>query len=296
MSGSAYLRNFGSKGKLQDINGICDVLIAAMGTGGGNVPIIKKGDVMNNLRIRKLTPKECWRLMGFNDEDFEKAKYEKETIYLEGGDNICNAKLKIAKEKQKQLSTETYVLCTTKDLCEQEQTLTEQLKNLNKQELEKIQNVSFAIEKLEGQEHLECATNIIKCIDYMETDFTLMEDKDRQAMVIIAQGKKGNQNIGKCMKTTMELNSSHIKLYTILTLIAQIIKLKIFTSTTLKVNIQGYIANIENYENNILMKNLNLKMDIIKEKMSNSALYKQAGNSIVVNVLEAIFKKLLKEN
>ena len=27
-----------------------------------------------NLRIRKLTPKECWRLMGFDDEDFEKAK------------------------------------------------------------------------------------------------------------------------------------------------------------------------------------------------------------------------------
>lgn len=26
------------------------------------------------LRIRKLTPKECWRLMGFDDEDFEKAK------------------------------------------------------------------------------------------------------------------------------------------------------------------------------------------------------------------------------
>lgn len=28
--------------------------------------------VMTN-RIRKLTPKECWRLMGFSDEDFEKA-------------------------------------------------------------------------------------------------------------------------------------------------------------------------------------------------------------------------------
>lgn len=27
-----------------------------------------------NCRIRKLTPKECWRLMGFGDEDFEKAK------------------------------------------------------------------------------------------------------------------------------------------------------------------------------------------------------------------------------
>lgn len=28
----------------------------------------------NKLRIRKLTPKECWRLMSFDDEDFEKAQ------------------------------------------------------------------------------------------------------------------------------------------------------------------------------------------------------------------------------
>lgn len=28
---------------------------------------------INNLKIRKLTPKECWRLMGFDDEDYERA-------------------------------------------------------------------------------------------------------------------------------------------------------------------------------------------------------------------------------
>lgn len=32
------------------------------------------GVVNKDLRIRKLTPKECWRLMGFDDEDFEKAQ------------------------------------------------------------------------------------------------------------------------------------------------------------------------------------------------------------------------------
>ena len=29
--------------------------------------------VETEYRIRKLTPKECWRLMGYTDEDFEKA-------------------------------------------------------------------------------------------------------------------------------------------------------------------------------------------------------------------------------
>lgn len=35
---------------------------------------INKIGIPQNLRIRKLTPKECWRLMAFSDEDFEKAQ------------------------------------------------------------------------------------------------------------------------------------------------------------------------------------------------------------------------------
>lgn len=43
------------------------------------------------LRIRKLTPKECWRLMGFDDEDFEKAsKVNSNTqLYKQAGNSIC---------------------------------------------------------------------------------------------------------------------------------------------------------------------------------------------------------------
>ena len=36
--GSSYLRNYGSKGKLQEE--VCDTLTSAMGNGGGNTPII----------------------------------------------------------------------------------------------------------------------------------------------------------------------------------------------------------------------------------------------------------------
>ena len=44
----------------------------------------------NNIRIRKLTPKECWRLMGFDDEDFEKAeKVNSNTqLYKQAGNSI----------------------------------------------------------------------------------------------------------------------------------------------------------------------------------------------------------------
>ena len=81
---NAYLRDFGSKGKIQNKE-YCDTLTDSMGTGGGNVPIYKE-----SVRIRKLTPKECWRLMGFDDEDYEKAsKVNSNTqLYKQAGNSI----------------------------------------------------------------------------------------------------------------------------------------------------------------------------------------------------------------
>ena len=45
---------------------------------------------VDNYRIRKLTPKECWRLMGFGDSDFEKAeKVNSNTqLYKQAGNSI----------------------------------------------------------------------------------------------------------------------------------------------------------------------------------------------------------------
>lgn len=46
---------------------------------------------MDQLKIRKLTPKECWRLMGFDDEDFEKATKTNSSsqLYKQAGNSIC---------------------------------------------------------------------------------------------------------------------------------------------------------------------------------------------------------------
>lgn len=42
------------------------------------------------IRIRRLTPRECWRLMGFNDSDFDKAsKVNSNTqLYKQAGNSI----------------------------------------------------------------------------------------------------------------------------------------------------------------------------------------------------------------
>ena len=46
--------------------------------------------VVNNMRIRKLTPKECFRLMGVKDEDFEKARKNQSdsSLYHLAGDSL----------------------------------------------------------------------------------------------------------------------------------------------------------------------------------------------------------------
>ena len=42
------------------------------------------------IRIRKLTCRECWRLMGFSDEDFEKAESVNSNtqLYKQAGNSI----------------------------------------------------------------------------------------------------------------------------------------------------------------------------------------------------------------
>lgn len=53
--------------------------------GGNREPKINDG------RIRKLTPLECWRLMGFNDDDFNKVKQvcSNSQLYKQAGNSIC---------------------------------------------------------------------------------------------------------------------------------------------------------------------------------------------------------------
>ena len=50
----------------------------------------RQGLKVQGMRIRKLTPKECWRLMGFDDEDFEKAAKvnSNSQLYKQAGNSI----------------------------------------------------------------------------------------------------------------------------------------------------------------------------------------------------------------
>lgn len=55
------------------------------------IPTGDSQGTLDGFRIRKLTPRECWRLMGFDDTDFEKAKnagISNSQLYKQAGNSI----------------------------------------------------------------------------------------------------------------------------------------------------------------------------------------------------------------
>lgn len=71
-------------------DGICTCLTEAMGAGGGQIPMITDNQIDScGYRIRKLTPLECFRLMGFSDEEFNRIKGVSNTqLYKMAGNSI----------------------------------------------------------------------------------------------------------------------------------------------------------------------------------------------------------------
>lgn len=79
---------------------LCPTLTANMGTGGHNVPIIKVKD-----GIRKLTPRECFRLQGF-PENYPLPNLADSRIYKQAGNSVSIPVIqRIAKAMMKALTS-----------------------------------------------------------------------------------------------------------------------------------------------------------------------------------------------
>ena len=74
----------GMNGNVFDENGLAPTLTTNKGE--GNKIAVRE----NSIRIRKLTPKECFRLMGFSDENFEAAEkmVSNSQLYKQAGNSI----------------------------------------------------------------------------------------------------------------------------------------------------------------------------------------------------------------
>ena len=74
----------GMNGNVFDENGLAPTITTNKGE--GNKIAVRE----NSIRIRKLTPKECFRLMGFSDENFEAAEkmVSNSQLYKQAGNSI----------------------------------------------------------------------------------------------------------------------------------------------------------------------------------------------------------------
>lgn len=71
-----------------EINDFAPTQTASCNRASNSSAVLKKE---SNYRIRKLTPTECWRLMGFNDDDVEKSraiKMSDTALYKQAGNSI----------------------------------------------------------------------------------------------------------------------------------------------------------------------------------------------------------------
>lgn len=84
------IRSNPNQGRVYDPSGIAPALNTK---GGGN---LEPHIIDDTMRCRKLTPLECFRLMGFTDEDFEKVKTALNETFYKGKDRSNSQLYKLA--------------------------------------------------------------------------------------------------------------------------------------------------------------------------------------------------------
>lgn len=229
----AYGRNFGSKGKLQDKDSVCDTLLSAMGSGGGNVPIVKE---------KENEPKliQVGQIYGTEREPNPQAG----RVYDANG------------------------LSPTMDSCSG------------------------------GNRMPKVVVQEINVVNPMP-DGTCRTIKHQYANTSIANtvrtGSMGATMVSEKLPSDIGQNEKN----------------QVYNIKDKHVNLSGRDGNERNYPVNLkdgsyrirkltprecfrLMGFDDSDFDKVEGKLSNSQLYKMAGNSIVVNVLEEIYKQLFK--
>lgn len=304
-----FIQVIGSTGGKNDHNsriygtdGISPTILAG-NNGGGQSPV---KHLTHDYRIRKLSPLECFRLQGFSDEFVDKNNFIK-SINKQGilvyicnefkNKLLCNAKLKNVIEKQGEGDIAS---CTIKD----SESMGTQISFLNTP-IEEIKNAKYqvAIELFTQKDFVYHTTTPI---ENMEMLYTLTKEGKMLSTELSHPVEKeelekmGDQNTDLLLRIILDENWKKEKLYIISTLIHTIMK----SVTCMCMNqSQNTLRCIVSYEelpkkqkqptkNSFEMESFVLKT-ANTSYVSSGQLYKQAGNSISVPVIQAILKNLL---
>lgn len=269
-------------------------------------PTLKKhhaenGDrkLWDGYKIRRLTPRECFRLMDFPDNFYKTIDFNNTTnsqgilLSLQNKKDIkWNAKELDVIEKQK---LKECVCSTIKDGTN----TVMKIMSLNTH-TEEIQNaqLKIAVEMFTAKDIAQNTTiltengailylvknNNQKSVNKHDKKFLILEEKE-------GLEKKGNHYTDYYMRFILEENLKEVSISTILTTIQTIMICLTYIYSIPKENTISVILSYKNSQKNFLKGELlNLKMG--GTILSDSQLYKQAGNSIVVAVLASIINKL----
>lgn len=260
----------------------------------------------NDYRIRKLTPREVFRLQGFPDEFVDKNNFIK-SINKQGilvyicnefkNKLLCNVKLKNVIEKQREGDI---ALCTIKD----SESMVTQISFLNTP-IEEIKNAKYqvAIEMFTQKDFVYHTTTPIENMAMLYTltkEGKMLSTELPHPVEKEELEKMEGQSTGLLLKIILDESWKREKSYITSTLIHTIMKSIICMCTNPSQNTLRCIVSYEGLpkkqeqptKNSLAMESFILKT-ANTSYVSSSQLYKQAGNSISVPVIQAILKNFL---
>jgi len=308
--------------RIYDIEGISPALMAQL----------PKGSTMiNTSRIRRLTPTECEKLQTMNPGYTKKGLENHFQLFNFTGNKFTLCQRFVKKKivtNQFQVEKLNYATNTIIDLLETEQLnyqdhLLTTLKNVSwmvvnesnnlqqkrvlctikdgkdmghllfpKELINQNLNVSFVIRKLEGQEALECVTNISKCSDYMETHYIPTKEGLLQTHTDIIEIPMESNFTEKLLnKKLVENLLRESKSYIILTLIKLIITQAIYKSLQNQNTPVHINSLIKLQDNSLELELLYIETENIVS-ISDSMRYKMIGNGWTISVIAHIFSYL----
>lgn len=89
-----------------------------------NIETVNTANVANNFKIRKLTPTECWRLMGFEDNDVSRAKsigMSDSALYKQAGNSIITNCISLIMEHLYKAQVDNTYICTDENFTQPQQ-------------------------------------------------------------------------------------------------------------------------------------------------------------------------------
>jgi DNA (cytosine-5)-methyltransferase 1 len=250
-------------------------------------------------RIRRLTPTECFRLMDFNENFYTTINFN----------NIINSQgILLSLQNKKDIKWNVKELDAT-----EKQKLKECVCSIIKggtNTVMKILNLNTHTEVIQNAQ-LKIAAELFTAKDIVQNTTILTENgatlylaKNNNQKSLKKQGnellileekldleEKESLYTDYYLRLSLDENLKEVSAYTILTTIQTITNCLTYIYSIPKENTISVILNYKNSQNNFSKGELlNLKMG--NTILSDSQLYKQAGNSIVVSCLVEIIKKL----